>query len=516
MSKSITVPSLNLGNQIYLYRLLRDALGCGKQAFITQVEEALANADMAAYDLGFDDTRALLEAMGDCIKLTVFKGGRVYATVIANEAWDAALEKADQPKQKEAGKKLNPRKKKKGDKALKPIKPKHVKRAEPEITAEVEVKVEDGNASSDQAVAVASETSTETQTESDSAAQSAVESEPAAETEQATTSTVKPQPRNGEIFSLEEEPEAVEETTVGISGDAEQVAEPTLAEPEPAISLTVIYDPENANAGVQTWESKPVQEQRHETAAEVGAEAAEKAALDNEAKGEATKPSSIADPAEDVAVPAIDTESTSPSTAEAKAEPRPETEAKTESKSELEHKPSNAVKDKPSEKAEHASAPKHSRQPKAQPEHKATEKAEQKVKSFVVTEPPATAAVQTHAVKAAPAPKENAAHKPASPVSLPVIPEDYPTDFAAEVFCPGPLLHELSLLLPYGADAMGIVGEYYWIARERGTIQASRNRATFALRYTKDGERHETGIRIRRNTAGGLGAPWAIDKIETA
>ena len=82
MSKTIVRPTLSLGNHIYLYRLLRDAIGCGKQTFMTQVEEALAAGDMAAYDLGFESTRELLEELDDCIKLTVFKGGRLYATVI--------------------------------------------------------------------------------------------------------------------------------------------------------------------------------------------------------------------------------------------------------------------------------------------------------------------------------------------------------------------------------------------------------------------------------------------------
>lgn len=99
MSKTIVRPTLSLGNRIYLYRLLRDAIGCGKQTFMTQVEEALAAGDMTAYDLGFESTRELLEELDDCIKLTVFKGGRLYATVIANEAWDTALAKGeDKPK----------------------------------------------------------------------------------------------------------------------------------------------------------------------------------------------------------------------------------------------------------------------------------------------------------------------------------------------------------------------------------------------------------------------------------
>ena len=73
MSKTIIRPTLSLGNHIYLYRLLRDAIGCGKQTFMTQVEEALAAGDMTAYDLGFESTRELLEELDDCIKLTVLK-----------------------------------------------------------------------------------------------------------------------------------------------------------------------------------------------------------------------------------------------------------------------------------------------------------------------------------------------------------------------------------------------------------------------------------------------------------
>ena len=114
----------------------------------------------------------------------------------------------------------------------------------------------------------------------------------------------------------------------------------------------------------------------------------------------------------------------------------------------------------------------------------------------------------------APTPASVPAAAPTLAPAAPAIPEDFPVDFATEVFCPGPLLHQLSTYLPYGADTLGIVGEYYWIARERGTIEAARNRASFPLRYTQAGERHEVTVRIRRNTTGGLGAAWTIDKVE--
>ena len=37
---------------------------------------------------------------------------------------------------------------------------------------------------------------------------------------------------------------------------------------------------------------------------------------------------------------------------------------------------------------------------------------------------------------------------------------------------------------------------------------------TTPLRYTQAGERHEVTVRIRRNTTGGLGATWTVDKVE--
>ena len=136
MSKTIVRPTLSLGNHIYLYRLLRDAIGCGKQTFMTQVEEALAAGDMTAYDLGFESTRELLEELNDCIKLTVFKGGRLYATVIANEAWDTALAKGEDKPKAAKGAKQSYKKKKHGEKDLKAVRPKHVKRPEPEAMVE--------------------------------------------------------------------------------------------------------------------------------------------------------------------------------------------------------------------------------------------------------------------------------------------------------------------------------------------------------------------------------------------
>ena len=427
MSKTIVRPTLSLGNHIYLYRLLRDAIGCGKQTFMTQVEEALAAGDMTAYDLGFESTRELLEELNDCIKLTVFKGGRLYATVIANEAWDAALAKGEDKPKTAKGAKQSYKKKKRGEKDLKAVRPKHVKRPEPEPEPVAEVVPEP---EPETEIEVAIEVTAEARTEIAATTDPEVMSEQEAtaglnEAPKLTTEEAANQPetsafQNSDIFGDEAEDEQPDEPD---DQDAtESTPEPET--PRPAISLTVVYDPENANAGITTMASTPVE----------------------------TKPS-----------------------VEAKDAPQAKTKTETEDTS---------VPVEPTDSAA---------KPEAAPEPE-----------------PVIESASTPVYDQIPAPVPAPVPAPAAPA----IPEDFPVDFATEVFCPGPLLHQLSTYLPYGADTLGIVGEYYWIARERGTIEAARNRASFPLRYTQAGERREVAVRIRRNTTGGLGSTWAIDKVE--
>lgn len=427
MSKTIVKPTLSLGNHIYLYRLLRDAIGCGKQTFMTQVEETLAAGDMAAYDLGFESTRELLEELDDCIKLTVFKGGRLYATVIANETWDAALAKGEDKPKAAKGAKQSYKKKKRGEKDLKAVRPKHVKRPEPVVEAapepepELEVTIEVTAEAEAEAAAT-----TDPEVISEQEATAELNEAPKSTTKEAANQPETPAFQNGDVFGNEAEDDQSDEPAD--QGASESTPEPET--PQPAISLTVVYDPENANAGITTMASTPIEA---------------KSSVENESATQVEVKTAAADAPVTVkpADSAIKPDST--------PEPAP-----------------------------------------------------------VIESVPAAACDQIPA----PAPASVPAAAPTPAPAAPAIPEDFPVDFATEVFCPGPLLHQLSTYLPYGADTLGIVGEYYWIARERGTIEAARNRASFPLRYTQAGERHEVTVRIRRNTTGGLGAAWAIDKVE--
>ena len=273
MSKTIVRPTLSLGNHIYLYRLLRDAIGCGKQTFMTQVEEALAAGDMTAYDLGFESTRELLEELDDCIKLTVFKGGRLYATVIANEAWDAALAKGEDKPKAVKGAKQSYKKKKRGEKDLKAVRPKHVKRTEPEAMVEA-VPEPEPETEIEVAIEVTAEAETEIAATTDPKVIS--EQEATVELNETPTSTIEetagqpeaPVFQNSDVFGDNAE-----------DGQSDEPADQNAIEstpkpetPQPAISLTVVYDPENANAGITTMASTPVETKpsvEHENAPQV-------------------------------------------------------------------------------------------------------------------------------------------------------------------------------------------------------------------------------------------------------
>ena len=391
--------SLTLGNHIYLYRLLSEAIGCGKQTFLTQVEEALEKESLGAADLGFESTRELLEELDDFIKLTVFKGGRIYATVIAQPTWDEALA-APQKKADTSGKSW---KKKRGDKSIKAVKPRRVKREILESIETVEKTPVEAAAQAQAETAVLDEA---TANDADS---------------QAEETTCKQE--DSDVA------EPVEDDTLKINTTEEGEETPTVEEQEsdflPAISLTVIYDPDNANAGVTTLESNPM---------------ADASAAEQSSDGQDSNLAPVKDD-----TPANDSE--------------------------------------PAKALEKTPKPTPTAKPVPQP-----------------VEPPVPAPTPAPA----PEPIDPAAQYP-----------DYPVDFSTEVFCPGDILFELASLLPFGADAMGIAGEYYWIARERGTIDATRNRASFTLRYTQAGKRHEAIVHLRRhpNTPG---STWVIDQIEAS
>lgn len=403
---------LNQNNRIYLYDLFRTKLGCGRQTFVTQVEEALASDGLDACSLGYEDTRALLEDLDAFVTLTVFKGGRLYATIEAQPEWDEALDAANNGTGAGTGS-AKPWKRKRGQRPLKPVRPQVVVVEEPvdaEAPADEDAAAEEPSA--EQLAEDAGDGASSAEHEgaavedANNAAKSperdAVDVVADGETNTAPADETSPCEPSGAVDGKDASPDAAADEP-----SDEPAATPAAEAPEPAISLTVIYDPEHANAGIQTLASTPV----------------------------STAPAKQVDEALAAANPAAQTENAGEATAPLTARP---------------------------------------------------------------------SATPTAAPQPQPA--------PTAPLDL----DAYPKDFATDVWCPANLLSELTALLPYGADVLGIASEWFLIACERGTAELSRNRAAFPLRYLCDGERCSATIRLKRRPASDTGAPWALEAVETA
>ena len=120
------------GNVLYIYQQLSQEIGVGRQMLLPQVEEALNAKGVYAQDFECADTLELLSLMPDAFKLTTFKGGRTYATLIPNPEWDELLEKLDSENEKAKAKSGKPWKRRKG--RLVPVKPKHVEQMAAELS----------------------------------------------------------------------------------------------------------------------------------------------------------------------------------------------------------------------------------------------------------------------------------------------------------------------------------------------------------------------------------------------
>lgn len=214
---------ITAGNALYLYRLLGRELGVGKQTSMARVAEVLEADGIWPADLGCVDVRALCEALTDFTKVTAFKKGQVFVTVMRNEELDRMLERAGEPTAAEkAASKGKPWKHRKGAKAVKPQKPRHVEKpatvepvAEPAAEPKPEPVAEPVADEEPQAEAAVEKT-----------AEAGVTSEPATKVEVASEPAAEPEP----------EPEPAPQ--------AEPEPEPAPAAPEPSIKLTITFDPD--------------------------------------------------------------------------------------------------------------------------------------------------------------------------------------------------------------------------------------------------------------------------------
>ena len=226
---------ITAGNALYLYRLLGRELGVGKQTSVARVAEVLEADGIWPEDLGCADVRALCEALTDFAKVTAFKKGQVFVTVMRNEELDRMLERAGEPTAAEkAASKGKPWKHRKGAKAVKPQKPRHVEKptaveSEPTPEPVAEPAVEPVAEEEPQAEAAVEKT-----------AEAEITSEPATKVEVASEPAAEPEP----------EPEPVPQ--------AEPEPEPAPVAPEPSIKLTITFDPDPEPEPAPATEPEPV------------------------------------------------------------------------------------------------------------------------------------------------------------------------------------------------------------------------------------------------------------------
>ena len=212
--------TLTDANRLYMYALLRQAVGCGRQVFMPRVLEALAEAGLTPENLGFESAEALFSKLGDFCQLTTFKGGRHYVTVTPRADWDDALAAAEESK-KPAGKGGKPWKRKKG--AVKPVRP---KTREPKPEAAAKKTAEPQPAPTEQV-----EASVEPAPVVEAAPEPAPEPQPEREPKKAEEPVEQAAPKaSAEPATATTDPG----TTVTIPSILEQIAAQTAAEPKPS------------------------------------------------------------------------------------------------------------------------------------------------------------------------------------------------------------------------------------------------------------------------------------------
>ncbi len=437
------------GFKLYLYQLLSRELGFGKQTLLPRVEEVLAADDIIAQDLECDTIQELVEACPDFLKLTMFKKGRAYATVLRNEEWDQMLAEPEQKQEpspkKAAGGPKTWKKKKGGKKSLKAVKPGKQRRdreaAEARAAEEAAVAEAEAAARAAEEAAAAEALAAEEAAKEQAAAAEQVAADATAE-----APTSEPAAKEG---SDSKDAEAAPAAHSEAKTLAQVLAEARAAEEEAA---------KKGEAAAQE-QAEPVEPQAPEPESQVKESAAEvlPAAAEEPEVGTPSAAEPAPAPAEPEAAPA---EPEAAPAAPAAPEPEPI---------------SLTITYDPYEDMERELALQQSAETPVPP------------------------------VAPEPKPVAPARAKGSSPIPL----DDLPQDFASEVSCKDALLRALYQLLPYEVEPLAVLDEDWRVARSTASLSGSRNRVTFPLRYQlEDGKPIQ--VTLRKATRTSFGKRWNL------
>ena len=237
---------------LYLYKLLKTTIGVSKQTPLSTVEGVLFEDNLAPQDFGFDDIRALMEACPDFIKITAFKKGYVYATLLTFDTFEAALAAGEKNVEPQSNGK--PWKRRRGAKSIRALKPKHlVVETEPEAE---ELPTQEEPTETEEVPVV--ESSEELSGAATPAAEVPVAATPTTEApeedlQQESADDAAPEPAGTDNAA----PEPVETETPAPEPKAAELTVPEPVVPEPTISLTVTYNPYDGSDEEKTLEAAP-------------------------------------------------------------------------------------------------------------------------------------------------------------------------------------------------------------------------------------------------------------------
>ena len=225
------MPKVTTGNRLYFYQLFSAKIGIGQQVSLACVEEVLAEEDVEPRDLEFETVQDLLAAMPEIFKLTVFKKGRTYATLVQNEEFDGILARLAAPVAADKGAKGGPKtwKRKKGPKDPTPAKPRK-RPAEVVEAVPEEPPAEEPAAVEPEQEPVATEVTVP-------------EDAPVAESEPAVEKSVAEEPVTEAIAEPEAPVEDAEPEAVAEEPEPSTPQETTTTSAGGSISLTITYDP---------------------------------------------------------------------------------------------------------------------------------------------------------------------------------------------------------------------------------------------------------------------------------
>ena len=233
---------------LYLYKLLKATIGVSKQTPLSTVEGVLIEDDLAPQDFGFDDIRALMEACPDFIKITAFKKGYVYATLLTFDTFEAALVAGE--KNVESQNNGKPWKRRRGAKSIRALKPKHlVVEAEPEVE---ELPAQEESTEPEELPVTESSEELSVAETALVAEESAAEA-PEEDIQQESADDAAPEP----VETDDATPEPVETETPAPEPKAAELTVPEPTVPEPTISLTVTYNPYDGSDEEKTLEAAP-------------------------------------------------------------------------------------------------------------------------------------------------------------------------------------------------------------------------------------------------------------------